>query len=77
MLFAVIALIAAAPATGDQPICQNDRPQRVEGSAEGRLKRLDELPPANLVRAILRSEDGCSVPMIVRDGIGAPAERQR
>lgn len=77
MLVAAIALIAAAPAAGDMPICQNDRPQLVDESAEGQLKRLDELPPADLVRTILRSEDGCSAPVIVRYGIGAPAKREQ
>ena len=78
MLLAAMALMAAAgatPAADVRPICQNDAPHAVDRtSSEAKLRRLDELPPANLVRTVLRTEDGCSTPEIVRYDIGAPAE---
>lgn len=79
MLLAAMALMAAVgvapPAADAKPICQNDAPQAVDHpSPEATLRRLDELPPANLVRTVLRTEDGCSTPEIVRYGIGAPAK---
>jgi hypothetical protein len=77
MLLAAMALIVAAPAAGEKPICQNDQPQSVGSFEEGQLKRLDELPPANHVLTVLRAEDGCSAPVIVRHGIGAPAKIEK
>ena len=38
------------------------------------LKRLDELPPANMVLAVVREVDGCIDPVIVRYGIGAGSD---
>ena len=81
MLLATVALIASAgsaPVTDALPICQNSQLHSVDGlSQEAQLKRLDELPPANLVLTVLRTEDGCSAPVIVRYGIGAPAKTDK
>lgn len=78
MLLAAMTLMAsavAAPAPDTGPICQNIELQRADRSPPGaRLERLDELPPANLVLTVLRTEDGCSAPVIVRYGIGAPVK---
>jgi hypothetical protein len=79
MLLAAMALIAsagaAAPATDARPICPTAGPRLADQPApEAQLKRLDELPPANLELTVLRTEDGCIVPAIVRYGIGAPAK---
>jgi hypothetical protein len=74
MLLAAIVLIAAAPAAGEKPICQNEQPQAAGSFAEGQL---NELPPANHVMTVLRAEDGCSAPVIVRHGIGAPAKTDK
>ena len=83
MLIAVMAAAAAAgtpaPATGAGPICPDAHPELAaeEPWPEAKLKRLDELPPANLILTVLREEDGCIVPVIVRYGIGAPAKPDR
>jgi hypothetical protein len=80
MLIAIMAAAVAAgtpaPATGVAPICRDARPELAaeEPWPEAKLKRLDELPPANLILTVLREEDGCIVPVIVRYGIGAPAK---
>jgi hypothetical protein len=82
MLLAAMALIASAgataPAADARPICQSSELHSVDSpSPEAQLKRLDELPPANLVLTVLRTEDGCSAPVIVRYGIGAPAKTDK
>lgn len=82
MLLAAMALMAttgtAAPAADARPICQNSELHSADDpSEEAQLKRLDELPPANLVLTVLRTEDGCSTPVIVRYGIGAPAKTDK
>jgi hypothetical protein len=44
-----------------------------------RANKLGELPPGDLLLAVLREEDGCHVPVIVRHGVGmnaAPAPRE-
>lgn len=79
MLLAAMALMATAgataPAADARPICQNNQLHSADRSSpDAQLKRLDELPPANLVLTVLRTEDGCSTPVIVRYGIGAPAK---
>ena len=82
MLLAATALVASAgmatPAADATPICQNRQPHLAGSpSTKAALKRLDELPPANLVLTVLRTEDGCSAPVIVRYGIGAPAKTDK
>jgi hypothetical protein len=41
------------------------------------MKRLDELPPANLMLAVVREVDGCNEPVVVRYGYGAGFEAPR
>ena len=82
MLLAAMTLMASAgvatPAADAAPICQNSQLQRAESPGpKAQLKRLDELPPANLVLTVLRTKDGCSMPVIVRYGIGAPAKTDK
>ena len=82
MLLAATALVASAgmaiPAADATPICQNSQPHLADSpSTKASLKRLDELPPANLVLTVLRTEDGCSAPVIVRYGIGAPSKADK
>ncbi len=79
MLLAMMAAIAnGSPslAADAGPVCEHDQPRLARGapgtSPDARPRRLDELPPANLVLTVLRREDGCVVPQIVRYGIGAP-----
>ena len=48
-----------------------------EGGEPVRAERLGELPPGNLILAVVRNIDKCQVPVIVRYGIGAAAEPQQ
>lgn len=78
-LIALLAVAATAPAAGVVPVCPNTAPVTVAAPAlpSARLRRLDTLPPANLVLTVLRREGGCEVPVIVRYGIGTtPATRR-
>ena len=81
MLLAALALVtttAAAPVAPDaRPICQNGALHSADRASDrAQFSRLDELPPANLILTVLRTEDGCSTPVIVRYGIGAPADKR-
>jgi hypothetical protein len=74
MLLAMIAALASAAseAPAAKPICQDGGPHMAgEPLPRAELRKLEELPPANLVLAVLRREDGCITPVIVRHGIGA------
>lgn len=57
-----------------QAICKEEGVTRVDDAGSARMKRLDELPPADHILTVLRTEDGCIKPVIVRHGIGAPAD---
>jgi hypothetical protein len=80
MLFTPIILLAAAAtasaATGASPICQDTHPRKVSKSA-GRARqaakpdKLVDLPPANQILAVLRRENGCAKPVVVRENVGA------
>ena len=74
-----LAAIAAAPApkpsatAAAKPVCQNagmsfaDRqPQRATAHP------LTAEPPAKLILGVLRTVDGCSRPVVVREDVGAP-----
>ncbi|WBO21871.1 hypothetical protein [Sphingomonas abietis] len=66
-------LIAAAPPQDNADIgkgCISNRPQPAAGNGPTSLHRLDTLPPANLILAVVRSVDGCQKPVITRYGIG-------
>lgn len=86
MLLAMTAMLAsaagAAPAVDAGAPCRELSDYVAGGSRHGapsdaRPKRLDELPPANLILTVLRHEDGCIVPVIVRYGIGAMPDSDR
>ena len=86
MLLAMMAMIAAAgsaaPAAGAEPLCRDRLAYAADGllhelPRDARPRRLGELPPADLVLTVLRREDGCIVPVIVRYGIGATPDRDR
>lgn len=74
MLAATASAMSASPVADAGPICRNMHPhtavQPRAAPPETLFKRLDELPPANLVLTVLRQENGCIVPVIVRYGIG-------
>lgn len=50
---------------------------RADSAGEARFKRLDELPPANLILTVYREIDRCPAPIVVRANIGVsrPARR--
>lgn len=87
MLLATMAMVAAAagaaPPADAAAICPNGRldmtrsPVRPEPAEEAQFRKLVELPPANLQLAVLRTEDGCIVPVIVRYGIGGRPKTDR
>lgn len=65
-------------ATG-QP-CQRSNVVPARPGESPRPNRLGELPPGDVVLAVLRQEDGCYKPVIVRYGVGtnaAPAPQER
>ena len=51
--------------------CNDDLLHFAEKSRKAVPKKLGELPPGNLVLTVVRQEDGCQIPVIVRYGIGA------
>ena len=58
---------AAAPAR----ICRDWNPRQARTPGKLRPRRLGELPPADLTRAVLNRVGDCIEPVIVRQGIGA------
>ena len=82
-LIAVLTAVAVPPAAEAKPVCHNSAPVTAGASLytanpDARLRRLDTLPPANLILTVLRREGGCEVPVIVRYGIGdTPAVTDR
>jgi len=76
ILFAMVAAAVPAAVPITAPACQNARPgiaaagSLYDGAGPARAQRLGDLPPANLVLTVLRREDGCERPVIVRYGIG-------
>lgn len=49
------------------PICREARPSLVQGQSEGRVQRLGELPPAQAYLTVMRTENGCIRPVLVRE----------
>ena len=85
MPIALIALISSAAQAMPPlavPVCQNARPgvaasDSLYRSGSARAQRLGELPPADHILTVLRREDGCERPVIVRYGIGGDPIRRR
>lgn len=75
------ALLLAAPQAADppkaKPMCQNSEAQRTNTARPpvARARKLGELPPADAVLTVLRNENGCAKPVIVRENIGNTAPR--
>ena len=76
-LFAAASTLSRPPevATPVAPVCQNARVETAEARAPVRVRKLNELPNANLMLGVLRSEDGCQKPVIVRYDIGSTPKR--
>jgi hypothetical protein len=55
--------------------------RRADAPSKLEARRLDELPPGNLILAVMREVDGCVEPVIVRYGYGlgsgAPPSRAK
>ena len=74
-----LAAIAAAPAPkpaaepAAKPVCQNSRLSNTEQRVESpRVHPLTAEPPAALILGVLRTVDGCSRPVVIREDVGAP-----
>ena len=73
-----LAAIAAAPvpkpaAPAAKPVCQNADLSIADGKAGSpAVHPLTAEPPAKLILGVLRTVDGCSRPVVVREDVGAP-----
>lgn len=79
---ALFALLPALPVTAQKapavgaarllkPACQ-DIQRRVAQSGQGaRVHPMTQEPNTQLIQTVLRSENGCTRPVVVRDDIGA------
>ncbi len=81
-MLALAAAISAPPADPDTqthaaPVCGPTAPEMVTNQdAPSRAQKLNALPNANLVLGVVRMENGCQQPVIVRYDIGgAPRGR--
>ena len=70
-MMALVLALAATPAPLQMvralPICREARPSLVQGSTEARPRRLGELPPAQAYLTVMRTENGCIRPVLVRE----------
>ncbi|GAA0332503.1 hypothetical protein GCM10009087_48390 [Sphingomonas oligophenolica] len=79
-VLAILALAAAAAAPAPKPaapaakpVCQNTRiPYAVQRGETPRVHPLSAEPPAALILGVLRTVDGCTRPVVVREDVGAP-----
>jgi len=74
-----LAAIAAAPVpkpaapAAAKPVCQNADLSVTDGrAAVPAVHPLTAEPPAKLILGVLRTVDGCSRPVVVREDVGAP-----
>jgi len=78
LILATLGLAAAAvPEKADRatarPICQNSRIEQAEQQrAQPRAHTLAAEPPASQILGVLRTVDGCTRPVVVREDVGAP-----
>ncbi len=72
-LLLLVALIAAAPtrAPDAKPLCQDEQARLIAGKRARGIHPLAQEPNADAVLTVLRSENGCSRPVKVREDIGA------
>ena len=76
------AVVQTPPAktTSTGELCQRSNVILAQPRETPRSEKLGELPPGDLVLTVVREENGCQKPVIVRYGIGsnqAPAQRPR
>ncbi len=76
MLNVILSAAAATlsfgqPATDPiEPVCRNWAPELVKARTPARVRKLNELPNADMILTVLRTENGCSKPAVVRYDIG-------
>ena len=65
-----------SPATAVKPVCQNvNRSFALDREKPLRPHNLTAEPPARQILTVLRTVDGCSKPVVIREDVGAPARR--
>jgi hypothetical protein len=71
-ILALPALMATAPDPAPvKPVCQNSAVQKAEQrKAPVGPHKLTAEPPAKQVLTVLRTVDGCSTPVVIRDDVG-------
>ena len=74
-----LAAVAAAPppekpgAPAVKPVCQIVSVQRTElGKTQPGAHKLTAEPPAKQILGVLRTVDGCTQPVVIREDVGAP-----
>ncbi len=74
ILAAPLVLAAAQPpVTAAKPVCQNSLPSyTVQRGETPRVHQLTAEPPAALILGVLRTVDGCTQPVVIREDVGAP-----
>jgi len=78
VILALAAIAAAstpelASSPDPRPICQNSRlSQTVQRGESPRVHPLTAEPPAALILGVLRTVDGCTQPVVIREDFGAP-----
>lgn len=72
-LLLLVALAGAAPATtpNAKSVCQDAQTRVIAGKRAGGVHPIAQEPNADAVLTVLRSENGCSRPVKVREDIGA------
>ncbi|MEO6215814.1 MAG: hypothetical protein ABIO86_07275 [Sphingomonas sp.] len=64
---------AEAPTAEAKPVCQNAEVSVADDQAPSpTVHPLTAEPPAKLILGVLRTIDGCSRPVVVREDVGAP-----
>ncbi len=72
---ALPATLVAAPSKPSQADCRI-KPRYAKAEGKGELRKLDELPPGKLVLTVFRrDQNGCPVPLVIREGMGAQPRR--
>jgi hypothetical protein len=64
-------------ASAANPACTSANARLANSPPKPEMKRLDELPSANLSLAVMREVGGCNEPVVVRYGYGAASEAPR
>jgi hypothetical protein len=65
--------VTAMPNPGALPAkCVKRDRLRVKGRDQATQRKLGDMPPADQIKAVYRSKDGCPDPLVVRYGVGVP-----